>query len=288
MNVYCRLQDVVAAIQGSSQWPAHSHDAELLRLMEEISREAERHCNLVFAAVTDTRYFDGNGCGELWLPPSRGFLAAAPTAFAVDLYGRLDYLASPVVNTDYFTYPADSTPGDPQPIMRLDVNPWSTLLVRAWPRGRRALRITGRFGWSEETEATGVTVNDEDGGLDASETAMTVSGAGLQAGDTLLVGSEQIYVSAAAGATSTALTVVRGVNGTTAATHANGAAILRRRYPRPVEQVVLARTIQRFKRQEVGYVSTIANSEIGTFNLYRGTDADFDRALAAYSFPEAA
>jgi hypothetical protein len=65
------------------------------------------------------------------------------------------------------------------------------------------------------------------------QTSFTVaSSAGISPGDTLQIDSEQLQVTGVSG---TALTVVRGVNGTTAAGHASGANVYDIRFPYPDE-----------------------------------------------------
>ena len=93
--------------------------------------------------------------------------------------------------------------------------------------GRQTVQIGGQWGWWRHLTRASETANAI---ADATTTSVTVSSrADVEAGHTLLIDSEQLFVSSYSGNT---LTVVRGVNGTTAASHSGGAAIDIYEYPR--------------------------------------------------------
>ena len=77
----------------------------------------------------------------------------------------------------------------------------------------------------EETIDTGLVVTVNGAVTTTTETTITYDGAGaagVEVGDTLLIGTENVFVTADTG---TVVTVIRGYNGTTAATHADNASI---------------------------------------------------------------
>ena len=109
------------------------------------------------------------------------------------------------------------------------------------------MRITGRWGWSEETEQAGTTAE----ALDTSETGVDLTaGHAVAIGDTIVVDSEQMFVRAFASANTA--TVVRAVNGTTAATHLTAAAVAARRYPRALEQAALMQAARFWNEEKSG------------------------------------
>ena len=93
----------------------------------------------------------------------------------------------------------------------------------------------GKFGYSESSNIVGGETVGET--FDSSDTTLTVSDEdALSAGQTLLIESEQLYISKSVAED---LTVVRGVNGTTAVSHASGTAISVVEYPNPIREAVL-------------------------------------------------
>lgn len=111
-----------------------------------------------------------------------------------------------------------------------DVTPWTFLTLNAegtatWGGAQRGNVIVGTWGYSNETSPLATA-----GTLTASATSIVLTGGTAYAGMTLLVESEQMYVTASGGTA----TVVRGVNGTTAAIHAANSAVSVYKYDRSV------------------------------------------------------
>ena len=97
------------------------------------------------------------------------------------------------------------------------------------------------------TEDSGTDVND--GSFAAGDTAFDVGdGTKLAIGQTILIDSEQLYIT---GIATNNITVTRGVNGTTAASHSNSTDIYIYRYPDAVTQVCLMQTARLWKRKDV-------------------------------------
>jgi hypothetical protein len=111
--------------------------------------------------------------------------------------------------------------------------------ISAWEQRSRFAELAGAFGYSAEWKATGLT-GTLSSSSDTSLTASDVAGTLIEPGDTLQMGTEQLYVSAVSGVT---VTVERGVNGSTAATQTT-VAISVRRYPRDVEDIIAKRVVQ--------------------------------------------
>jgi len=220
------------------------------------SGEDSCRCNRRFYSEIATRYYDGSGTRELWLPDD---LISIDTSLKVDEDGDGTYELTLAVNTDYWLYPDNKSPK-----FRIDLNPDGTQLS-AWTKARRSVEIAGMFGYSNDTELTGQTVQNTTE-ISASGTTLTVtSTTGISAGETLVMGSEQVYVSAVASATD--LTITRGLNGTTAAIHANGVAIYRRRYAAPIEQAVVMQVSRFWNEQKTGYSGQAGSAEMGGFSF---------------------
>ena len=94
-----------------------------------------------------------------------------------------------------------------------------------------------------------------------SETAFGVNDAsGLSPAQTVLIGSEQMYIT---GISSNTLTVERGVNGTTASTHTASTSVYIYVYPTLVVQACLDLSKIYFRDRDLGVTQTIGTPEMG-------------------------
>ncbi len=95
------------------------------------------------------------------------------------------------------------------------------------------MRIAGTWGYSERLEPSGSAL----AGSASRTAALRVdSAADFAPGQTIAIGAERMLVT---GASSRAITVARGLNGTTPAPHSNKARISIVRWPAPVERAAL-------------------------------------------------
>lgn len=223
MNGYQRLSVFKRNVLGDSKRsvPGAEREDRMIEIIEAVSREFDADTrNPMFARVATMYPGLREGCG-VWLRP---FVSLS--AVAIDEYGQGDYSLELTEGEDFEAWADPAVPGGPY--LRLDRLASSTLFS-GWSRGR--LRVTGLFGYSYEKKATGVTVPT--GGLAAAATSLAAGrDHGIDLGETLIIGDEQIEVEAASGADT--LTLGRGINGTTAAAHAEGTVIYRRVYPADV------------------------------------------------------
>ena len=84
------------------------------------------------------------------------------------------------------------------------------------------------------------------------------SASNLGPAQTILIDSEQLYVTSISGNT---LTVERGVNGSTAATHSGGASLYRYDYPELVVQACLDLSKIVFRDRDLGTATSIGSGE---------------------------
>ena len=254
VNSYARLS-VVKSDYGIS---GTSKDAELLRLIPDVSRAVDNEVRRRFYSEIATRYFDTTGKADLWFPtPTPDVLTV--TTLKVDEDGDGVYELTLTENTDFWLWPYNETPK-----MRAIINPASGAISR-FPNGRRRVELVGECGYSSETELTGATVDDNP--LTDSATVINVAvGGGLlvDVGETLVLESEQVHVSSIA---TDALTVVRGVNGTTAASHVQTTVVSRRRYEGPIERAVTMQTIRFLRDQQTGASGEVGSNEVGGFSF---------------------
>jgi len=271
MNNLARLGDVKRDPAGVSGTTAL--DATLEPLIEQVSREFERETGRDFVARLSTRHLNRHprACGrEMRLSQD----LASITTLTVDDDGDDTYELTLAETTDYFV--VREREGDSNtPIVRLDLNPNGTQLS-AWPTAKRAIKLVGLWGYSYELEDALVDTNEE---LDASETDITLdltAAALIYPGDTIVIESEQMEVTAVSTVT---LTVVRGINGTTAVTHVINSDVYVRRYPRDVERAVAERVVGLRWDSQGGYDAAV--SLTGDAQGTPGTRATFARWRSA-------
>lgn len=238
MNTYARLSEIRSLVDGLGV--ATDYDDVYLRLAEAASREMDDRTHRHFYSEVKTLYLDGDGTRTLHMPPG------------VDIIS-IDTLK--VDDTDDGTYEITLTDGDDYRLLPLHATPkyQIELLTRGgqlgrWPARQSSVEITGKFGYSEETETTGLTGTVAD---DSTEelTASDTTGGIIERGDTLFVEDEQMYVTATD--EQTTLTVQRGVNGTTAVAHTD-APILLRTYPARIREAVASRVIDKRWKNNTG------------------------------------
>ena len=124
--------------------------------------------------------------------------------------------------------------------------------------GQQTLSVTGVWGYSNdlsgEKTTTGTIATE-------TETAWGVEDAStLNTAQTIKVDDEQMYIT---GISSNTLTVERGVNGTTAATHTAGTSVYTYVYPTLVVQACLDLSKIYFRDRDLGVTQTIGTPEMG-------------------------
>lgn len=264
------------------------NDARLLELLEGVSRQLDEYLGRHFYSLTATRYFEGNGKTKLWLP--NGWDLISITALKEDTGSDAAY-GTTWAATDYFLMPYEVNPApgvnlgwsrENRPYRKLEINDLSTGSKKQWTQGQRRFELAGKWGYSECTENTAATIN-EGGTFSDSDTTLTIDGvAGISAGDTLLIDSEQLYVTAKS---TNDLTVERGVNGTTAATHADGTAISRFVYPKQLVEAVVMHATRLWTGRATGHSGEVGFLETGTVNPIKGLGLDVRQMLDAFRIP---
>lgn len=208
------IGDRLDRVAGSGDEP------RLLDILGQVSRAFDRDTNNPLYARVATIYPNSwDGC-TLWLPP---FVSI--TSVQVDDDGDDTFETTLTVDTDYRVWPEGGLSNEPY--HRIDANSNSATFT-GWPRYQRRVKVTGIFGYSYETAATGSVVAA--GGITSSVPTLTLTNSHtIDLGETLVIGSEQLDVVAKPNAAT--LTVTRGINGTTAAAHDADTVIYRRVYP---------------------------------------------------------
>ena len=135
----------------------------------------------------------------------------------------------------------------------------STESTKSFNAGQQTLTIAGVWGWTQDTAPDTTTLSAAITSTTATSVAVT-SGAVFSPGNTLIVDSEQMHVRSIS---TNNLTVIRGVNGTTAATHSDAATVERYEYPSDVVSVCsdVARVL--YRDRDLGITETLGSGEAG-------------------------
>lgn len=277
MNGYVRLPALKGELGISATNTAH--DAQLLAAIEGASAAIDNDLGRHFYSRVATLYpaWYGSPLQDRRLLPLPVDLVSV-TSLKVDADGDGNFEITLVNGTDYSLRPRGGPPHTPY--REIWLRPLGGQLS-AWPDGDERVELVGIVGYSQETEVAGMLAD----GAESGETTVTMTaGHDVAAGDMLLIGGEQISVTAVEVDT---LTVVRARNGTAAATHANGAVVLRRIYPRAIAQATAMQAARLFRAAQTGHGEMVGSQELGgfsfsaTYPLIRDLLAPFRRVTVA-------
>ena len=136
------------------------------------------------------------------------------------------------------------------------------------------IAITGKWGYSEITKS--ITTLNHGGAVNTTETALTLTAAtNIEIGMTILIESEQMFVENVASAI---ITVVRGVNGTTAATHDDAKAVSAIFPPMQIRQATNALAARAFMRGESAWTDRTQMGDM-TFSYFKMMPAEIKSIL---------
>lgn len=180
-------------------------------------------CARTFQPYSATRYFTPRNAQSLLLDED----LIAITSLKSDDGGDGTYAHTWVAGTDYVLGP-QIAPSKKQPYTQIDAAQYAPRY--GIPVGvQRGMEIVGIWGYWRDLLVLTATVGT--GGISSSATTLPLSGVTeIEIGHTLLIESEQLYVTAIGAAS---CTVERAQNGTAAAAHTLGAAVSLYRYPAP-------------------------------------------------------
>lgn len=212
---------------------------QLRQALEAAARQIDGYCGRAFHCETAVRYFDGDGSPVLDVDD-----LLSVTSIAVDDDADHTWGAT-LATTDYVLWPYNRYPK-----MQIHVNRLCGD-YSVWSRQQQYVKITALWGYGDGDRATPYTAAGSTVTVaTTSGTSGTASvGSVFAAGQTLLAGTEQMYVLSVSGNT---LTVIRGVNGTTAAVQSAATAYLYD-YPADVIQACYRRASQLYAAQAASY-----------------------------------
>lgn len=234
---------------------------ELEGIIEGASRDVDTFCKRFFYAETKVLTLDGLGQSWLSVPD-----LLVVTSLKLDENRDRTYETT-MAATDFLLQRVNhERPWDSFPKTRivLDTQNGDFALFQ---RQEQLVLLDGEWGYGNNVEDTGDTVQDATEQDATEKTLLVGDGSVFSVGDTLRLGTEQQYVTGVSGNT---LGVARGVNGTTAVVHANGLQIDRYVYPRQVIEATQIQAVRLWKRKEVGFIDREPPSRFGQFDESAG------------------
>lgn len=262
-NVYATLDEFKAKFYPAGVTTDTTEDTILKNVLENICRAMDLAYARHWFSVTATRYFSASAPQFCMVDD-----LLAITTLATDDAGDRNY--STTWNaSDYDLEPFNAPNLSPaQPYTQISVAPNSG---KRFPSFRRGVKIVGTFGYCDVRRTASATTAEA---LDDSDTVIAVSAATeFAAGQTLLIDSEQMHVqSVDAASTPKTVTVTRGANGTTAATHLTGATIQIYEYP-IVHEAALLMTERLHKRKDAIF-GIVGSAEMGQLVAIAKQDPD--------------
>lgn len=237
------------------------------KLLESASRHLDRRCHRYFYCWEGKRYYDGK-FGHLVVDD---LLSVVTLKLDEDGDGVFEATMAPYVAAvygDYILYPLNKFP-----YSWIELSPNSA--YGSFGANRQAVEIDGVHGYGDGYSAapyyaSGQAVTNAPN-FAAGVTSLTmVSTASMGAGMTLRIDAEQLYVESVTNATT--LLVIRGVNGTTDAVHATGAAISIYEAPQPIYEATLVLAMKAWKRKDSAFQDAVGNAETGLVVAYKDED----------------
>lgn len=277
-HTYATVEQFKTTQWGSAN-PGTVYDGVILSMLEAVSRKVDGFCGRSpayqsgFGPRTGTNTYDAQGWyGGYTLYRDNMVMDLEDDLLTVTQATVLDQTggtASTIVNgTDFYLQP-------------YNVSPKRVLVITGLGQsyivpGLQILSIAGTWGYQQGTRPSTVTL----GSAGSTATSLVASGsADFGTGATLSVGSEQMYVRAITGGT--ALTVDRGVNGTTAGTVAGSQAFSYYTYPSDVVTGTLAVAQRRWRMREAGLTGDFGGGDIPVAG-FRDTERSILMAQVGY------
>jgi len=285
-NLYAGLNEIKAAMPDGIRSTTTKYDQVLISLSERVSRFVDMYCRRYFYPRLETRYYSSVGEAELWIDD---LVELTTLEYSKDEGASY----TPLVKAGNFHLTVGSDYNDPRSATCLVVDA-NGALVR-WPYGRRAVKVEGWWGYSDERAAawdsSGVKLAKSytAGGTTLEVTDVTMMdrwgrGEAFQLGRILRVGDEIFEVVGITNAESgnDMITVVGARNGSTSANHAKDDMIYLWQVPEAVKQATIIQAVRQYERGMQGFGDARANLEMGQLFFIKQIDPEAAVLLSAY------
>lgn len=264
-HAYVELLDLRGRMQLGADDTA---DGVLRSIIEGVSAGIDQLLQTSFQPRQAARYFTARRSDYL---RTRNLLSVASLRTDHDGDGQFERVWSA---SDYVLLPLNAA-DDGKPYTALQASPSGQA---RFPLTLRGVEIVGLWGYRLDLAAAGALAAP----ISASDTSFLLQGGhGVETLQTLLVDDEQMYVTEVAG---DQVSVERGMGGTTAAAHENGAAVFRYRYPPQVTEAAVLQALRLYRRRDAPFGVT-PGGELGESKTIPLTDPDAKRLLAGFGRP---
>jgi hypothetical protein len=265
-NTYAGIDDLKARMGVAGT----TNDSVLWATLNAASRAVDRHCNRHFFALEATRLFDVEDRASVSIPD-----LASATEVLEDCDGDRVFETTRAVS-DYALYPLNASPGSasgrPYSQIRSDLGHG----VESFAVGRSRLSIEGHWGYRFHLAGSGSEISNG-GGISASVTVVPVDAVTeIQAGMTIVIDNEQMFVRTVTG---TNVTVKRAVNGTTAATHTDATAISFVVFPAEVSEATALLAARYWKSKDATSAGFAGATGFGAIRVRAGIDIEVEQLL---------
>lgn len=259
-HAYCTIDDVKDSINDSGS----SLDAFLVKVVLSVTEFIDKRTKTQFVPWSGEKRFDGSGTPRLFIPDCLSLTTVVDDT-------------STLTDSDYLLYPRNAA-SIGQPYTWLQMDPDGT--YSSWTREMDIVSLTGAWGYSQELESlTTLAAAIES----TTATTITVPTGLVQAGHVLKIGDEALFVSAVTvGDPSDTVTVKRGQEGTTAATHENGATVSNYEAPYDIWQVAWGMAKNLYKAKDQLGERATALEELGKIQINRALTKDLAELLKFY------
>ena len=246
-------------------------EAEYLRALEGVSQQIDDWLDRTFQPYTATLYYTADSPHCLMVDD-----LLSVTSIKLDLSADRTY-ATTMTSTNYELAPYNAVQAE-QPYTIVETRPSGQY---DFPTVSRGVQVVASWGYWDRRRTMPVTLSTSSG-VSASDTAMVLNAAStaIQAGHTLLIDSERVYVTAVSSAT---VSIDRAQHGTTASTHSTGTAIQRYEYPSPIVEACRIQATRLYKRRDAPFGSFAGPTDV-TENVVEVSrlDPDVEQLLQTY------
>jgi hypothetical protein len=249
----------------------YDQDWLIAELLESASRAWDIWTRRRFYPRVETRYYDHQESYQLRLDDDLLEVTTLKTDEGDDTVSAADYW--PMAGNSYGV----------TPYSRIVLKTTTTTPLTYSTIRRRANQVTGIWGYHTDWANAWALAATTAEALDATETGIDVADvAGLEAGMLLRVDTEYLYLSGVDGSANE-LTVTRGANGSTAATHTTSASVYRYKPDAGVVQAVRRLAAWLWHQKDSQSFTQTGYPELGIVEVPPAMPADLQRLVQRYS-----
>ena len=268
LNVYAGPAD----LKGRLGITDTTRDLVLWHLLHVASRIVEGHCGRDFYVTSGSKRFDVQDRDRVQVDDLIEIVHVEE-----DWSGDGDYMRVRS-RKDYLLYPLGANPGSSNGVPYHSLRALRRRGELCFPVGRAVVQITGRWGYRSHFVSLDAYINNSGSQLTkASKSFKVDDDANVRAGQTSLVGNEQMFVRQVG---PSVLNVERGLNGTSAVAHDDGSLLKVLAYPAEVVEATLLVAVDRWRRRDG--IARSSDVAAGARDELYDPSGDIDRLLGPY------